>query len=187
MALLTKIQPRDVLFIDEIHRLNQAVEEIFIRSWRSECQLDPMIGEGPAARSGRIDLPSFDRRGDPRHPADDSVPKALRHSAAPLSLRTGGTGPDSHACGRAARHHGKRGRRAGDRPPRSGNAAPCRAPTALSAQFRGLCETWQVAIRHPQYLAEELRRPSPVLGRQTLFLPQPARRLVYLEDQRRRQ
>ena len=57
-ALLTNLQPRDVLFIDEIHRLNPAVEEILYPALE-DCQLDLMIGEGPAARSVRIDLPSF--------------------------------------------------------------------------------------------------------------------------------
>ena len=57
-ALLTNLQPRDVLFIDEIHRLNPAVEEILYPALE-DCQLDLMIGEGPAARSVRIDLPPF--------------------------------------------------------------------------------------------------------------------------------
>jgi len=57
-ALLTNLQPRDVLFIDEIHRLNPAVEEILYPALE-DSQLDLMIGEGPAARSVRIDLPPF--------------------------------------------------------------------------------------------------------------------------------
>ena len=57
-ALLTNLQPRDVLFIDEIHRLNPAVEEILYPAME-DYQLDLMIGEGPAARSVRIDLPPF--------------------------------------------------------------------------------------------------------------------------------
>jgi len=57
-ALLTNLQPRDVLFIDEIHRLNPAVEEILYPAME-DFQLDLMIGEGPAARSVRIDLPPF--------------------------------------------------------------------------------------------------------------------------------
>lgn len=57
-ALLTNLQARDVLFIDEIHRLNPAVEEILYPAME-DFQLDLMIGEGPAARSVRIDLPPF--------------------------------------------------------------------------------------------------------------------------------
>ena len=57
-AQLTNLQPRDVLFIDEIHRLSPAVEEILYPAME-EFQLDLMIGEGPAARSVRIDLVPF--------------------------------------------------------------------------------------------------------------------------------
>ncbi|MDJ0683532.1 MAG: Holliday junction branch migration DNA helicase RuvB [Alphaproteobacteria bacterium] len=57
-ALLTNLEPRDVLFIDEIHRLNPAVEE-FLYPAMEDFQMDLMIGEGPAARSVRIDLPPF--------------------------------------------------------------------------------------------------------------------------------
>src|ERR1700712_4744271 len=57
-VLLTNLQPRDVLFIDEIHRLMPAVEEILYPAME-DFQLDLIIGEGPAARSVRIDLPPF--------------------------------------------------------------------------------------------------------------------------------
>ena len=57
-ALLTNLQAHDVLFIDEIHRLNPAVEEILYPAME-DFQLDLIIGEGPAARSVRIDLPPF--------------------------------------------------------------------------------------------------------------------------------
>ncbi|MCL2505458.1 MAG: Holliday junction branch migration DNA helicase RuvB [Alphaproteobacteria bacterium] len=57
-ALLTNLQPHDVLFIDEIHRLSPAVEEILYPAME-DFQLDLMIGEGPAARSVKIDLPPF--------------------------------------------------------------------------------------------------------------------------------
>lgn len=57
-AILTNLQPRDVLFIDEIHRLNPAVEEVLYPAME-DFQLDIMIGEGPAARSVKIDLPPF--------------------------------------------------------------------------------------------------------------------------------
>ncbi len=57
-AILTNLQPRDVLFIDEIHRLSAVVEEILYPAME-DFQLDLIIGEGPAARSVRIDLPPF--------------------------------------------------------------------------------------------------------------------------------
>ncbi|MAH84680.1 MAG: Holliday junction branch migration DNA helicase RuvB [Rhodospirillaceae bacterium TMED8] len=57
-AILTNLQPMDVLFIDEIHRLNPVVEEILYPAMEDR-QLDLIIGEGPAARSVRIDLPHF--------------------------------------------------------------------------------------------------------------------------------
>ena len=57
-ALLTNLEARDVLFIDEIHRLSPPVEEILYPAME-DFQLDLMIGEGPAARSVRIDLPPF--------------------------------------------------------------------------------------------------------------------------------
>ena len=57
-ALLTNLEARDVLFIDEIHRLNPAIEEVLYPAME-DFQLDLIIGEGPAARSVRIDLPRF--------------------------------------------------------------------------------------------------------------------------------
>jgi Holliday junction DNA helicase RuvB len=57
-ALLTNLEPQDVLFIDEIHRLNPAVEEILYPAME-DYQLDIIIGEGPAARSLKLDLPPF--------------------------------------------------------------------------------------------------------------------------------
>ncbi|HRO63145.1 Holliday junction branch migration DNA helicase RuvB [Thermomonas sp.] len=57
-ALLTNLQPHDVLFIDEIHRLSPLVEEILYPAME-DFQIDIMIGEGPAARSIKLDLPPF--------------------------------------------------------------------------------------------------------------------------------
>ena len=57
-ALLTNLEPHDVLFIDEIHRLSPAIEEILYPAME-DFQLDIMIGEGPAARSIKLDLPPF--------------------------------------------------------------------------------------------------------------------------------
>jgi Holliday junction DNA helicase RuvB len=57
-AMLTNLEERDVLFIDEIHRLNPVIEEILYPAME-DYQLDIMIGEGPAARSIKLDLPAF--------------------------------------------------------------------------------------------------------------------------------
>ncbi|HHY06590.1 MAG TPA: Holliday junction branch migration DNA helicase RuvB [Clostridia bacterium] len=57
-AILTNLQPHDVLFIDEIHRLNRTVEEVLYPAMEDYC-LDIIIGKGPSARSIRLDLPSF--------------------------------------------------------------------------------------------------------------------------------
>ncbi|MFU8783427.1 Holliday junction branch migration DNA helicase RuvB [Aliidiomarina sp.] len=57
-ALLTNLEPHDVLFIDEIHRLSPVVEEVLYPAME-DYQLDLMIGEGPAARSIKLDLPPF--------------------------------------------------------------------------------------------------------------------------------
>jgi Holliday junction DNA helicase RuvB len=57
-GILTSLQPRDVLFVDEIHRLNPAVEEILYPAME-DFRLDVMIGEGPMARTMKVDLPPF--------------------------------------------------------------------------------------------------------------------------------
>jgi Holliday junction DNA helicase RuvB len=57
-ALLTNLEPRDVLFVDEIHRLSPVVEEVLYPALE-DSQLDLMIGEGPGARSIKLDLPPF--------------------------------------------------------------------------------------------------------------------------------
>ena len=60
-ALLTNLSPNDVLFIDEIHRLSRAVEEVLYPAME-DYALDIIIGKGPSARSIRIDLPKFTLR-----------------------------------------------------------------------------------------------------------------------------
>ena len=57
-AILTNLQPMDVLFIDEIHRLNRSVEEVLYPAMEDFC-LDIMIGKGPSARSIRMEIPPF--------------------------------------------------------------------------------------------------------------------------------
>jgi len=57
-AVLTALEPRDVLFIDEIHRLNRAIEEVLYPAME-DFQLDVVLGQGPSARTLRLDLPRF--------------------------------------------------------------------------------------------------------------------------------
>lgn len=65
-ALLTNLEPHDVLFIDEIHRLSPAIEEVLYPAME-DYQIDIMIGEGPAARSIKLDLPPFTLVGATTH------------------------------------------------------------------------------------------------------------------------
>ena len=58
VALLTNLEPRDVLFIDEIHRLNRTVEEILYPAMEDGA-VDIVIGKGPGARAIRLELPPF--------------------------------------------------------------------------------------------------------------------------------
>ncbi len=67
-ALLTNLEPGDVLFIDEIHRLSATVEEVLYPAME-DYQLDIMIGEGPAARSIKLELPPFTLVARLREPA----------------------------------------------------------------------------------------------------------------------
>ncbi|HQT05499.1 MAG TPA: AAA family ATPase, partial [Thiotrichales bacterium] len=57
-AMLTRLEPYDVLFVDEIHRLNPVIEEVLYPAME-DYHIDIMIGEGPAAQSVKIDLPPF--------------------------------------------------------------------------------------------------------------------------------
>ena len=99
-AQLTNLEPRDVLFIDEIHRLNPAVEEILYPAME-DFQLDLIIGAGPAARSVKIDLAPFTLVGATTRagPADDAAARPLRHSDAAQFLH--GRRNSKASCGAA--------------------------------------------------------------------------------------
>ena len=92
-ALLTNLEDGDVLFIDEIHRLNPAVEEVLYPAMEDRA-LDLMIGEGPSARSVRIDLPKFTLVGATTRQGLLTTPLArpLRHSDPPQLLHGRGAG-----------------------------------------------------------------------------------------------
>ena len=130
-AILTNLQPRDVLFIDEIHRLQPAIEETLYPAME-DFRLDLIIGEGPAARTVRIDLPPFTLIGATTRSGllTPAPARPLRHPDAAAVLR--------------------RGRAARDRPPRRPQArtSPCRrtarwrspaAPAARRASPAACC------------------------------------------------
>ena len=83
-ALMTNLEPGDVLFIDEIHRLSPFVEEVLYPAME-DYQLDIMIGEGPAARSIKLDLPPFTLVGATTRAGLLTSPlaRSLWHCAAP--------------------------------------------------------------------------------------------------------
>ncbi len=94
-AILTNLQPRDVLFIDEIHRLQPAIEEVLYPAME-DFQLDLIIGEGPggAQRAHRPAAVHAGRRDDPGRAAGDAAAGPVRHPAAAGVLHAGGTAPD---------------------------------------------------------------------------------------------
>ncbi|HEV2302399.1 MAG TPA: Holliday junction branch migration DNA helicase RuvB [Stellaceae bacterium] len=100
-AILTNLQPRDVLFIDEIHRLAPPVEEILYPAME-DFQLDLIIGEGPAARSIRIDLPPFTLVGATTRSGLITRPLRERFGI-PLRLSFYGPAELEEMIGRAAR------------------------------------------------------------------------------------
>ncbi|MBI2750190.1 MAG: Holliday junction branch migration DNA helicase RuvB, partial [Burkholderiales bacterium] len=115
-AILTNLEPRDVLFIDEVHRLSAVVEEILYPALE-DYQIDIMIGEGPAARSIKLDLPPFTlvgattRAGMLTNPLRDrfgivarlefygveDLAKIVRRSAGLLKVQLAGEGADEIA------------------------------------------------------------------------------------------
>ncbi|NQV84171.1 MAG: Holliday junction branch migration DNA helicase RuvB [Rhodospirillales bacterium] len=99
-AILTNLQPRDVLFIDEIHRLSPVVEEILYPAME-DFQLDLIIGEGPAARSVRIDLPEFTLIGATTRSGLITTPLRERFGI-PLRLSFYSTEELEHIVGRSA-------------------------------------------------------------------------------------
>ena len=136
-ALLTNLEERDVLFIDEIHRLNPAVEEILYPAME-DFQLDLIIGEGPAARSVRIDLAKFTlvgattRAGLLTNPLRDrfGIPVRLNfYTHDELELIVSSWRP-------RARRADEQGRRHGDRPAQQRHAPHRRPSAAAGARFR---------------------------------------------------
>ena len=158
-ALLTNLEPRDVLFIDEIHRLSPAVEEILYPAME-DCQIDIMIGEGPSARSLKLDLPPFTlvgattRAGLLTSPLrdrfgivhrlefyrPDELAAIVARSAGILGVSIDAGGPGSSPAARAAPPGSRTGCCAGC------GTMPRSAPTAASSRTwppgRWTCSRW---------------------------------------------
>ena len=126
-ALLTNLEPHDVLFIDEIHRLSPVVEEILYPALE-DFQIDIMIGEGPAARSVKLDLPPFTLVGATTRAGMLTNPLRDRFGIVRASSSNGGRA-DAHrqALGGVSRHRGRSG---GAPRSRSARAARRASPTA---------------------------------------------------------
>ena len=150
-ALLTNLEPHDVLFIDEIHRLNPVVEEILYPAMEDRA-LDLIIGEGPSARSVRIDLPPFTLVGATTRQGLLTTPLRDRFGI-PVRLNFYTEAELEQVVTRGARLLGMcawTARRARDRPPRARYAARRRAAAAPRARFRscrgrraGRCARWR--------------------------------------------
>ena len=136
-AILTNLEPRDVLFIDEIHRLNPAVEEILYPAME-DFELDLVIGEGPSARSVKIQLAPFTLVGATTRSGLITTPLArpLRHSGAAEFLYRRRTLPDRRARRAGAGLRSDQRRRARNRRPRPRHAAHRRTPAQAGARFR---------------------------------------------------
>lgn len=105
-ALLTNLAPGDILFIDEIHRLNRAVEEILYPAME-DYAIDIIIGKGPSANSIpglRSAALYLNRRDDARGAALESASRPLRRAAAAGIIHERGTQPDRDALGGASGH-----------------------------------------------------------------------------------
>ena len=96
-ALLTNLQEHDILFVDEIHRLNRAVEEILYPAME-DYAIDIIIGKGPSANSIRLDLPLYAHRSDhARRATDRAAARPLRRQSASGALQPGRAAEDRRA------------------------------------------------------------------------------------------
>ena len=121
-AILSNLQEGDVLFVDEIHRLNRQVEEVLYPAME-DYAIDIIIGKGPSANSIRLDLPRFTLIGATTRAGQLSAPLRDRFGVA------GGAGTHRHPVRRDPGGAHRGGRRHGDRPAQPGHA-PHRQPDA---------------------------------------------------------
>ena len=123
-AILTALSERDILFIDEIHRLNRAVEEILYPALE-DFRLDIIVGQGPAARTLTLDLPPFTLVGATTRTGllTTPSPRPFRHDLPARALRARGARADRAALRADPRGRDRRRRRRRDRRPRPRDAA----------------------------------------------------------------
>ena len=160
-ALLTNLEDRDVLFIDEIHRLNPAVEEILYPAME-DYQLDLIIGEGPAARSVKIDLAKFTLVGATTRTGLLTTPLRDRFGI-PVRLNFYTHAELTTIVARGAgvlKVADEPRRRRRDRAPLARHPAHRRPPAAPRARLR-LC-----AGRQAHHRRDGRRRAQPARGRQ---------------------
>ena len=122
-ALLTNLNSGDILFIDEIHRLNRVVEEILYPAME-DYAIDIIVGKGPSANSIRLDLPKLTLIG------------ATTRLAPSGAVQTGGAQAHRHALCHPFRHADRPRRRLGDRLPQPGHAPDRQPHSAPRARFR---------------------------------------------------
>ena len=151
-GILTNLQPRDVLFVDEIHRLSPQVEEILYPAME-DYRLDILIGEGPMARTMKVDLPPFTLVGATTRPGLLSQPL---HGRFGIALRldfydVDALAHDRDALGRHPRHSPSKRRR----PARSADAAAAHpaSPTAS-------CGACAISPRSAASAPSTSRRPA---------------------------
>ena len=136
-AILTNLEERDVLFIDEIHRLNRAVEEVLYPAME-DFSLDIVIGKGPAARSLRLDLPRFtlDRRDHAHRAAHRAAARPLRHGVPARLLHARRARGDRAALGGHPRRDDRRRGRGRDRAALARHASAREPPAQARARLR---------------------------------------------------
>ena len=136
-AILTSLEPHDVLFIDEIHRLNRAVEEILYPALE-DFRLDIIVGQGPAARTLTLDLPAFTLIGATTRTGLLTTPLRDRFGITyRLDLYTGEElGAHRPSLGADPRRRDRRRGSRGDRAARAGDAAGREQNLAARARRR---------------------------------------------------
>ena len=141
-AILTSLEERDVLFVDEIHRLNRAVEEILYPALE-DFRLDIIVGQGPAARTLTLDLPPFTLVGATTRTgsAHDAAPRPLRHDLPARLLRRRGSRPHRPPFGADPRRRDRRRGGGGNLPARARHAARGEPDPPARPRRRRRCAT----------------------------------------------
>ncbi len=157
-ALLSNLEQGDVLFIDEIHRLSPAVEEILYPAME-DFQLDLVIGQGPerALRAPRPAALHARRRHHARGPAHVAAARPIRLYGTARVLSAGRAGPDPRACGASPRDRARARCGGGDRRPRARDAAHRQSAAPPRARLRrGAGRARGIELAHARFALEKL-------------------------------